>query len=280
MADRWLVTGATGRLGTILREIMNDSEIESFYISLNGTNDTISCDLNYPENIEILLNKYRPHKVLHLAAISHPAHICTDSARAYRVNVEATEAISRWCHQHGRWMLFASTDHVFSGGAGPYEEADRPRPRTLYGQMKKKAEAIVLNAGGAVARYGWIVNDYSHDRPDFLNLALANLRAGKAAFAAYDELRSPIGARAAAEATLFLSQMKYRSIIHVAGKKHYSPYDLVVEAAKRESLPLSLVRRVPSMTLAPPNRPRDVRLDTTLLSRLMETGLNDARLTA
>ena len=42
-------------------------------------------------------------------------------------------------------IVYFSSDHVFSGDSGPYDEDDSPDPISVYGQSRARAESILLS---------------------------------------------------------------------------------------------------------------------------------------
>ncbi|MBI4037474.1 SDR family oxidoreductase [Candidatus Curtissbacteria bacterium] len=65
----------------------------------------------------------------------------------WKLNVEAPQNIAKLSKEHNRKLIFISTDFVFDGQAGPYNESDKPggNPEKIswYGQTKLEAEKIL-----------------------------------------------------------------------------------------------------------------------------------------
>lgn len=85
-----------------------------------------------------------------LGAADRQPDSCTknpDGAR--RLNVTATEHLSRSCSTHNCFLLYISTDYVFPGvrGQAPYKVSDDPHPTNIYGQTKLEGEKAVLRRG-------------------------------------------------------------------------------------------------------------------------------------
>lgn len=226
-------------------------------------------DLREPSAIEKLLDTVDPAQVIHLAAIAKPAEVESRHAEAIDVNLRATRAIAAWCAKRGRRITFASTDHVFGQAAGPHRESDQAFPSTLYGHMKLDGERMALDAGGLVARLGWVLDDSGDARSDYVSRALNHLRAGVSVSAVDDEWRTPIQ-------TTDLGRILYRLVadersgtIHVAGGEHTTPYRVLSAKARQHGLDARMIQRASRTSLQPPGRPGDLRLDTTLLSTLL-----------
>jgi len=266
--ERWLVTGATGLLGTAVCSAAADRGIPTIGLSRTGGPFSLQHDLSSPQQIPQLLDRLQPDGVLHLAAMARPTAVERDPAAAERVNVDATRAIAEWCADNTRRLVFASSDWVFAGDQGPHREVDTPQPRTRYGRFKLAGERACIAAGGTVARLGWILDDRPIARGDFIWSGLERLRRGERVTAVDNELRTPISRSRAAKYLLEIARAPHAGVVHVAGHEHVTPYGLLHRLAQSQDLPTHLIQRGSSADLAPPDRPRDVRLDTSLLRRL------------
>jgi dTDP-4-dehydrorhamnose reductase len=270
--ERWLVTGATGLVGTTVSAGATAAGVRVMRTSRSGGDRTIACDLRDYAGLIALLEATSPDRVVHLAALSKPAAVAANPVLAREVNVVATATIAAWCARNDRGLIFTSTDQVFSGEDGPYRESDPAWPATAYGQTKLEAEHIVLDAGGLVARLGWVLNDQPGQRPDFIEYALGRLVRGETVDAVDDEQRTPIYGSDLAQAILRLAELDRRGPVHVAGAAHTTPYQALADRAVAAGLDRRSISRISRRQLAPPGRPRDVRLDTTALRGLLTRG--------
>lgn len=266
---RWVVTGATGLIGPAFCREARRNGVEVLPTSRSGRLGSQGIDLSVRGSISAFLDAECPDAVFHLGAISRPAQVSLDVEAARAVNLHASEEIATWCGQNQRWLLFTSTDQVYDGESGPYREGDHARPATDYGALKLAAEKLVVEVGGLVARLGWVLNDSLIGRNDFIREATGRMVAGEAVRAVGDEFRTPIQLTDAVNILCSLAERRHTGIVNVAGRRHATPYDLLVEAAENGGLPADLVQRETRLNLSPPGRPRDLRLDTSLLASLM-----------
>lgn len=65
----------------------------------------------------------------------------------WQINVQGTDRIVKNCRQYGRKLIFISTDFVFDGASGPYNESDPVGPNlakvSWYGITKIEAEKVI-----------------------------------------------------------------------------------------------------------------------------------------
>ncbi len=144
----------------------------------------------------------KPGLVIHAAALAKPDVCEKDPERAEAVNVGGTEALAGAAAQGGARFLFFSTDQVHDGRAAPYPDGAPAGPLSAYGRQKRRAEAVVLAAGGdpIVLRlalcYGWAPAGAS---PNFCDDLKAALSAGRQVRVFIDQRRSLLYVADAAE---------------------------------------------------------------------------------
>jgi dTDP-4-dehydrorhamnose reductase len=268
---RWLITGASGRLGKVLAATLAQEAAAGASVmstTRSGEGGSVALDMSDLHALAQMLDALQPTHIVHLAGISSPAVVARDPERARVVNVDATVLIADWARRHGAWMLFTSSDMVFDGAAAPYDERATLTPTTFYGQCKAQAEASVLAAQGTVARLAWMIG-CPDPAKDFITSALQKLASGTPVSAAEDEWRTPISFQDAAEAVMALGQMRHVGIVNVAGREAVTAHGLLYRSAQAAGLDTSLVRAVSRSTLEPVGRPPDIRLDSSRLQALL-----------
>lgn len=159
----WLVTGATGLLGSNAAvQLQNDYGVvgAARVAPVSSPLPFISVDLSDVRDRAGLVKKAEAKVVLHSAAISSINACEQDPALAHEVNVAASADLAKQAHDSGAKFIYISTDAVFDGERGGYSEADEPSPSSEYGRTKLAGEYAVLEANpeALVARvnfYGW-----------------------------------------------------------------------------------------------------------------------------
>ena len=210
--------------------------------------------------------------IVHAAAISTADEVRNDPARGHAVNVEGTRTLARWCRDHGRRLLFTSTDLVFDGTRSWYREADEPRPILAYGRTKAEAESAVLDLpGGLVARLSLLYGPTHSGRESFFERAMAGFRAGQPQCVLRGRIPHAPGLQARRLGCwLGWRQRTSQGVVHVAGRERLSRFELMSRIAASLGIDPALVRanRMSDVALAEP-RPADVSLDTSRLASLL-----------
>jgi dTDP-4-dehydrorhamnose reductase len=181
--------------------------------------------------------------VVHLAAIADVREAETNPARATVVNVGGTSSIARLCAQYRAKMIFVSTEYVFSGERGYYQEDDTPQPRTHYGRTKWEAEQEIARLASlwSILRtsvvYGWPPIGHRNVVPVLID----RLQNGHPYSGRTDVYRTPIYVEHLTESIVKLVDGEYPGIHHVAGQEWVSMYQFACAAARAFHLDSRLV---------------------------------------
>jgi dTDP-4-dehydrorhamnose reductase len=167
----------------------------------------------------------RPQLIIHCAAMSKTPDCQKQPELARRTNVEVTKLLAELAADIP--FVFFSTDLVFDGRSGGYDESSQTNPLSYYGETKVAAERIVLtNPRHLLVRtslnYG---NSPTGDRAPNEQLRLAWQR-GERPRLFTDEFRCPIPAVVTAQAVWELVQGNRTGLFHVAGSERLSRYEI------------------------------------------------------
>ncbi|MEU4155412.1 sugar nucleotide-binding protein [Actinoplanes sp. NPDC026670] len=166
----------------------------------------------------------------------------------------------------GARLVHVSSDAVFSGAPGRYDETCVPVPGTVYGAAKAAAETAVraVDPGAVVARTSLIVGGPG-------TVIAARVHAGGVFFT--DDVRCPVEVGDLAAALLELAGSGQAGICHVAGADAVSRFELAARIARRDGVPASKV--VAGMRTAA--GAGDVQLDCTATQARLRVVLRGAR---
>ena len=164
---RLFITGASGLLGLNLALQLGE-QYEVFGV-LRKTQvvpaehlalTPLYGDLAAPGVVERLLDEARPDVVIHCAAMTDMDRCEQYPEEAALINTTLPQVLAAQSAQRGIYFLHISTDAVFDGVRGDYDEGDEPHPINVYAQTKLDGERRVAEANpdAAIARvnfYGW-----------------------------------------------------------------------------------------------------------------------------
>ena len=180
--------------------------------------------------------RQRPALVIHCAAISKSPDCQANPILARRVNVDATALLADLASDIP--LIFFSSDLVFDGRKGDYDETDSVNPLSVYAETKAEAERLVLaNPGHTVVRTSLNSGTSPSGNRSFDEEAEAAWRAGRVLTFFSDEFRCPIAAPVTARAVWELAARNRPGLYHLAGSERLSRLGIgQILAARRPDL--------------------------------------------
>jgi dTDP-4-dehydrorhamnose reductase len=280
---RLLVTGADGLVGqTLVERLARWREADVLATGREPTprhappaGGYVALDVTDADAVERLFLDFAPSAVVHLAAESKVEACEADKEACWATNVEATAGLARACKRHGARLLFLSTDFLFDGDDGPYDEDARPAPLNAYGRTKLAAENAIRSSGlrhWVVARTSLAFGAGERlKRPNLATLLARELGAGRVFEAAADQLRTPTYAPDLADGLLRLLRFQKEGVWNLAGRERLSVYDLARRMAAAFGFDPALV--APTTTAAlHPGAPRPLNGGLLILRAESELG--------
>jgi len=260
-----LITGANGLLGQKLVELLSQQPDVELIATARGncrlpahfTNyryDTL--DITQPEEVAQKLAQHQPDCVIHTAAMTNVDQCEGEKEACWKMNVDAVQYLVDACARHGIFLLHLSTDFIFDGLNGPYDEEADAFPVSHYGESKLAAERIVRESRGlrwAIARtvlvYG-IAHDMS--RTNIILWVKKSLEEGKTIQVVNDQWRTPTLAEDLAMGCWLIAKQEAQGIFNISGKDFLSPYEMAIQTADFFRLDKSLIRLADSSNFTQP----------------------------
>jgi dTDP-4-dehydrorhamnose reductase len=110
-----VITGGSGRFGSILKRIYNSKKI--FYPNKKKLN------ILKTKSIENYLKKIKPKMLIHLAGLSRPMNIHNKNInKSIDLNIIGTANIVKACSKFKIKLIYFSTNYVYPGKNGNYKE--------------------------------------------------------------------------------------------------------------------------------------------------------------
>lgn len=271
-----LITGASGQLGGyLLREATGRQLVTAGWscrrqLRLTGI-DVEPVDLADPQRLSAAFRALQPQAVIHAAAISSIQECHQDPQRAKLVNTVGTQRLLQLAAEAQTRVVFVSTDLVFDGTSGNYDEQTPPAPLSVYARTKVAAERLALQYGRAlVARVSLLFGPSLVGRPSFFDQQLAALRQNQTLRLFVDEWRTPLSLQTAAAALIDLAMVDVAGTLHVGGPERMSRWEMGQRLAETLGADKGLLQpaRQADMQFAEP-RPQDVSLNSSRWRQLM-----------
>ena len=156
-----------------------------------------------------------------------------EKSEAWRVNVTATENITKLCKKTGKQLLYLSTDFVFDGTKNVYREEDIPNPQSWYAKTKYEAEKRVMQLGqkGLIVRIAYPYRAHIGKKPDFVHKMLSLLQSGAEVSAPQDQQKTPTFIDDIALGLFCLTSINATGVYHIVGSGWVSPFDAAKKIA-------------------------------------------------
>ncbi|EEF60235.1 SDR family oxidoreductase [Pedosphaera parvula] len=220
MALAW-ITGANGLIGNY---ILRTSALYAKGWDARGITRP-DFDLCEFEAVKRAFTEQKPQLVIHCAALSKSPACQANPLLARKVNIEVTKHLAGLAENIP--FLFFSTDLVFDGRAGNYDEAAAVNPLSVYAETKVAAEEFVLgNPNHTVIRTSLNGGTSPTGDRGFNEEMRRAWQAGKTLNLFTDELRSPIPAIITARAVWELVSAQKPGLYHIAGSERMSRWQI------------------------------------------------------
>jgi dTDP-4-dehydrorhamnose reductase len=231
------ITGAGGLIGHYL---VQASPAYAPQLSVVGLTRP-QLDLTDFAAVRQRFDNEKPGAIIHCAALSRSPDCQANPALARKLNMEVTALLAELAVD--RPFFFFSTDLVFDGRCGNYDETASVNPLSIYAQTKVEAENIVLNQPLHTVIRTSLNGGRSPTRDRGFNEQLRiGWTAGKALTLFTDEFRCPIPAEVTARATWELLRQKRPGLYHLAGSERLSRWQIgQLLAARSQDLQARLV---------------------------------------
>jgi dTDP-4-dehydrorhamnose reductase len=224
-------------------------------------------DLTNFAAVRVAFIRERPQLIIHCAALSKTLECEQEPERARLNNVEATRVLAELATDIP--LLFFSTDLVFDGAKGDYNESDVPNPLIVYAETKLAAEHIVLeNPKHTVIRTS--LNAGRSERGNAFNEQWrAVWQRGESLNLFADEFRSPLAAEVTARVVWQLVAANRPGLYHLAGSERLSRFEIGQLLASQEPLLNARIERGSIRDYKNLRRSPDTSLDSRKIQQLL-----------
>jgi len=187
---RILVTGAAGRLGGRLMQVLSERGHDVTGVDVVGENVTKLDITDFPATKALVAN-LEPDIVIHPAAWTDVEGCAREPEKAITINGFGTQHVAVAAAAVGAAVLYVSSNEVFDGKLGrPYREYDETRPINPYAYSKWVGERALLNVNPRhyIVRTSWL---FAHGGKNFIQAVLSAAEAGKPLRVVTDEVANP-----------------------------------------------------------------------------------------
>jgi dTDP-4-dehydrorhamnose reductase len=231
--SRLFITGANGMLGQRIVEFYSGiNKIELLASSIEGKSfsnniEYISCDIANREKIKKYIYDFCPDYIINTAAFTNVDLSEKQREQTWKANVKGVEFITEAARVIDAHVIHISSDYIFDGKEGPYDENAVPNPLGYYGRTKLASENV-LKIGGVIytivrtnVLYGFALNS----RPDFVRWLVSELRNGNKVKIVDDQINNPTFIEDLMQGINKIIEFKKSGIYNIGGKEFLSRYN-------------------------------------------------------
>ena len=273
---KFLVTGSNGLIGNQLVSDL-DKINQTVYSCYNDTlplkGIPIHLDLLNLDKITTIFKKIKPDVIIHLAALTDVEKCEMEPKLANSINAKATEIIAKETERLGSYLIYLSTDYIFDGKKGLYNETDFPNPLNHYGKTKLAGEKTVETntSKWSIMRTSTPFGTNS-SKKTFPVWLLENLQKNKEVNILEDQFTSPTYVPNLSKMILEIVTRNLEGFFHLAGSTRISRFEFAKLIAKKLNLDSSLLNPVKIDTMLwNATRPLDSSLDITKINSILRT---------
>lgn len=262
--QRVWITGVGGLIGNAL------AKAASVVVPTWDIHGTTGSQVNLLDTlaVEAAFHVIRPDIILHCAAMTNTPRCDREPALARKMNVEVTRHLA----QLGASLrfVFLSTDLVFDGSRGHYDETDSINPLTVYAETKAEAERFVLaTPTHTVIRTSLNGGTSPTGDRGFNETMRRTWESGGMLMLFDDEFRCPISADVTARAVWELLSHDRPGLYHIAGSERLSRWQIGQALARRWTHLTPRLQPISRLTYSGPPRPGDTSLNCAKVQRLL-----------
>ncbi len=276
MKEKLLITGGSGFLGSNIA-FMASKYFDVFATYLSHPHQILGCQLvalDVRDRIQAgeVFRIVKPDLVIHTVALVDVDYCEGHPEDAISVNVGGTRNIALACKEIGAKMIYISTDSVFDGKKGMYEEKDAPFPMNVYAKTKLEGGLITQDivASSIIARtafYGW--HPISSSTLSLAEWVIGGLREGRELNMFSDVFFTPIFVNNLAQVLMEMFHAGLSGIYHVGGSQRCSKFEFGQAIAQAFGLDKN---RIHAVSIDEANlrslRPKDISLDIAKISQV------------
>lgn len=171
-----LILGADGMIGHKMAQSLShfdlylNSRSHFNYLQEHFPNSTLSNFDFLNRNIEDLLEKTSPDYIINAVGITIRRG-ASDNKETNLINSQLPKKIDFWCKENQKKQIHFSTDCVFSGDKGNYNDLDLPDAKDDYGISKGKGE---INSNSTLTIRSSMIGREIYNKTELLEWIISN----------------------------------------------------------------------------------------------------------
>ena len=280
-AKRVLVVGSNGLLGQKITEfLVRGSAHKVTLCSIEAAPDVqlqsapyLQLDITSKKDVKRVVHSVEPDVIVNCAAMTNVDACETERELAWKLNAEGVEHLIEAARKNNSRIFHISTDYIFDGKSGPYDELSRPEPLSYYGKTKLASENALMVSGldYFIARTMILYGTGVNVKPNFALWLIKNLEKNLPVRIVDDQLGNATLVDDLAHGLLSAIELEKSGIYHIAGRDIISRFEFAVRLAKVFGFEPDLIVPIKTSQLNQP-APRPMKSGLITLKAEVELG--------
>jgi len=274
-----LVTGCHGLLGQKLIQYAPD-EYQVFGIDIHeddwlGLGDRYrQLDLLKRDELKNYMQKINPGWILNAAGYTDVDGAETEKDLCWRINVTAVDNLAYAARKVKAKVVHVSTDYIFDGTDGPYDEEAVPNPIGFYGRSKLASENVLKTSPieFAIVRTMVLYGKGKQVRPNFVTWLIEKLQNGERVRIVDDQFGNTTLADELALGIWKIVEKSATEIFNIAGREIVDRYTFAQKIAHVFDLDETLIQPIKTSELQQP-APRPLNSGLIVDKAIRELGI-------
>jgi len=260
--NRILITGSNGMLGQrAVQFYSSNKNIELLATSVEEKSvvdsvEYLSSDIKNRDSIKKIIHDYCPDFIVHTAAFTNVDLSEKLREDAWKINVKGVEYIAEAARVIDAHIIHISTDYIFDGKNGPYDENSTPDPVGYYGRTKLASENTLKISGTffTILRTNVLYGIAPNSRPDFVRWVINSLRNNETIRIVKDQINNPTFIDDLVQGINKIIEFRKTGVYNIGGKEFLSRYDFTMRIAEFFNLNKNLISPIITEELKQPAR--------------------------
>ena len=260
--NRILITGANGMLGQRAVQFYSSREnIELLATSVEEKSvfdfvEYTQVDIKDRDNIKKVIYDYCPDFIVHTAAFTNVDLSERLREDAWKINVKGVEYIAEAARTIDAHIIHISTDYIFDGKNGPYDENAIPDPVGYYGRTKLASENTLRISGTffTILRTNVLYGIAQNSRPDFVRWVINSLSKNENIRIVKDQINNPTFIDDLVQGINKIIEFRKTGVYNIGGKEFLSRFDFTLRIAEYFNLDKKLILPITTDELKQPAR--------------------------
>jgi len=147
-----LITGANGLLGERVTALLSQeytlltTDLQAGLL-FSSNIPYLMLDITDQAEVFEIVKEFEPDILVNCAAYTNVDGAEKFKEKAHSINVQGVQHLIKVCLPLRTQLIHISSDYIFNGINGPYEEDDRPEPINYYGETKLLSEKLLQDSG-------------------------------------------------------------------------------------------------------------------------------------